>query len=299
MKKRKQGVAEINTGALAASDMKSLRYKILYASLVLFLLIIIASVLFPALWMVFTCFKEPAEFSSVKQTFFPKQFDFGKIWTVFSRLKLYRYYVNTIIMSLGAVVFDVAFNGLAGYVLSRLKPRGSRFYFGLVTTLMLVTGGVVPLYMTFTDFPIGHFSMLGTYWPMWLMAGANMFNILLFKTSFDAISISLIEAAKIDGASSVKIFTKIVIPMSVPVIITVAIFTFNGNFGSFFWPLLIVPEPAKQPFGVALFNFKNDPAISMDWKMIAMFFSTIPQLLVFIIFQKKIIGGINLGGVKG
>lgn len=299
MKKRKQGVAEINTGALAASDMKSLRYKILYASLVLFLLIIIASVLFPALWMVFTCFKEPAEFSGVKQTFFPKQFDFGKIWTVFSRLKLYRYYVNTIIMSLGAVVFDVAFNGLAGYVLSRLKPHGSRFYFGLVTTLMLVTGGVVPLYMTFTDFPIGHFSMLGTYWPMWLMAGANMFNILLFKTSFDAISISLIEAAKIDGASSVKIFTKIVIPMSVPVIITVAIFTFNGNFGSFFWPLLIVPEPAKQPFGVALFNFKNDPAISMDWKMIAMFFSTIPQLLVFIIFQKKIIGGINLGGVKG
>lgn len=299
MKKRKQRAAEINTGALAASDMKSLKYKILYALLVLYLLIIIASVMLPALWMVFTCFKEPAEFASIKQSFFPKQFNFGKIWTVFSRLKLYRYYINTIVMSLGAVAFDVAFNGLAGYVLSRLKPRGSKLYFGLVTTMMLVTGGVVPLYMTFTDFPIGHFSMLGTYWPMWLMAGANMFNILLFKTSFDAISISLIEAAQIDGASSVKIFTKIVIPMSMPVIITVAIFTFNGNFGSFFWPLLIVTEPAKQPFGVALCNFKNDPSISMDWKMIATFFSTIPQLLVFIIFQKKIIGGINLGGVKG
>ena len=297
--RKNRTVTEMNTGALIASDMNRPKYKILYTLIVLYLIIIIAAVAFPALWMVLTCFKEPAEIASVKQSFFPKHYDFGKIWTVFSKLKLYRYYVNTIVMSLGAVVFDVVFNGLAGYVLSRLKPLGSKFYFGLVTTMLLVTGGVVPLYMTFTDFPIGHFSMMGTYWPIWLMAGANMFNILLFKTSFDGISISLIEAAKIDGATSVKIFTKIVIPMSIPVITTVAIFTFNGNFGSFFWPLLLLPEPAQQPFGVALFRFKTDPAISMDWKMIATFFSTIPQLLVFIAFQKKIIGGINLGGVKG
>lgn len=299
MKKQKKVFSEMNSGALIANDMKSVKYKILYLVLCLALLLVIAMVVVPALWMVMTCFKEPAELASVHQSFFPTQFRFEKFATTWARFKFHKYFFNTLVMSVGTVVFDVVINGFAGYVLSRLKPRGAKLYFGMVTVLILVNAPIIPLYMTFVDFPIGHFSMLGTYWPMWMMAGANMFNILLFKTSFDAISVSLVEAAKIDGASPIRIFTSIIIPMSVPVITTVAIFTFNGSFGSFFWPYLIVPDSSKRTLGVVLYAVRGAADLSLDIKMIATFICIIPQLLVFILFQKKIIGGINLGGVKG
>ena len=97
--------------------------------------------------------------------------------------------------------------------------------------------------------------MLNTYWPMWLMAGVNMFNIILFKTSFDGVSNSLIEAAKLDGASNMKIFTKIMIPLSVPVI-TVSLFTFNGQFGNFFWPNLVLINPEKYTLGVQVYKIQ-------------------------------------------
>ena len=85
------------------------------------MLTMIAIVVIPALWMVMTCFKEPAELASVKQSFFPKQFRFEKFAETWSRMKLHKYFINTLIMSIGAVVADVIVNGLAGYVLSKLK----------------------------------------------------------------------------------------------------------------------------------------------------------------------------------
>lgn len=297
--KKKIYSSGFQNGALTPLDMKQIKYKILYAIICLFMLTMIAIVVIPALWMVMTCFKEPAELASVKQSFFPKQFRFEKFADTWSRMKLHKYFINTLIMSVGAVVADVIVNGLAGYVLSKLKPRGAKAYFALVTVLLLVNAPMIPLYMTFVKFPIGHFNMLGTYWPIWMMAAANMFNILLFKTSFDSISISLVEAAKVDGASAVRIFMSIIIPMSVPVITTVAIFTFNGNFGAFFWPYLIVPTENRRTIGVMLYMMKSNAVYTLDTKMIAAFICIIPQLLIFIIFQKKIIGGINLGGVKG
>ena len=192
---------------------------------------------------------------------------------------------------------------LAGYVLSRLRPKGYKVILSLVFCLMILptTGTTVPLYITFKNGIIPGLGMLNTYWPMWLMAGANMFNIILFKTSFDGVSNSLIEAAKLDGASNMKIFTKIMIPLSIPVIITVSLFTFNGQFGNFFWPNLVLINPEKYTLGVQVYKIQQtaNAMITDDIKMMGIIFAVLPQLLIFSIFQKHIMGGINLGGVKG
>jgi len=292
----------MTNGALCSSDMKQTKYKLLYAGLVLYIAIYFMIVLIPVLWMVLTGFKDASELAGINQPFFPKEIRLSKIWEVWKGLKVYDYYLNTFILAAGCVVFDVVINGLAGYVLSCLRPRGNKLYFGLVTCLMLLptTISMVPLYMTFTEFPIFGFKMLDTWWPMWLLAGAKMFHILLFKTSFDSISLSLIEAAKIDGASAMHIFFKIVIPLSVPVITTVSLFTFNEQFGNFFWPYLTISDNKKMVLGVRLYLLKaKDSAVTEDWKMLMTLFSILPQLIVFALFQKKIIGGINIGGVKG
>lgn len=298
--KKESHFANMNYGILCSSDMKRRKYRVLYAGLVLFMVICCLCVILPVAWMLLSGFKEPAELIARETTFFPKQIKLSKIAVVWKRMKFYSTYLNTIIMALGAVIADVVVNGLAGYVLSRLKPRGSKFYFAFVTTLMMLpaTVSMVPNYMTFKSFPYLNFSLINTFWPIWMMAAVNMFNILLFKTSFDAISNSLIEAAKIDGASSFNIFFKIVVPLSVPVITTVALFTFNGQFGNFFWPYLLVTDKAKEVIGIKLFNMKSGN-FTLDYQLLAVFFSLLPQLLIFILFQKQIVGGINIGGVKG
>lgn len=287
-------------GILTSSDMKQTKYKLFYVVLTLVMLLYAAIVFLPSLWMILSGFKDVSEMYAKPTHFFPKQIKLSKMWEVWSQLKFYRYYINTAALAGGAIVFDVVVNGFAGYVLSRLKPRGSKAIYWLVMLLMMLpsTMTTVPLYKTFMKFPIGNINMLDTYWPMWLMAATNMFNIVLFKTSFDSISNSLIEAAKIDGANDLKIFARIVLPLSVPIIMTVCIFTFNGQFGNFFWPYLVIQEKEKWVLGIWLYQVKGSN-LTMDRQMMTVFFSIIPQLLIFILFNKYIIGGVNVGGVKG
>lgn len=282
-------------GVLTNVDLKQAKYKFVYFFLVLFIVIACLAALIPALWMVCSAFKEPAEIVSGKSGFFPKSFDIKKVWNLWTQLKIYETFLNSLILAAGCVVADVLINGFAGYVLSRLKPKGSGFYFAVVSWLMMMpaTASLVPNYMLFKKL-----GMLNTYYPMYLMAATNMFNILLFKSSFDGISISLIESAKIDGASVFRIFARIIVPLSVPVIVTVSLFTFNGQLGNFFWPYLLISVPEKNVMGVRIYQMKNS-TLSVDKQMMMLLFSVIPQFTVFLLFQKYIVGGINIGGVKG
>lgn len=299
MKKRKEKSLNMDTGALCNSDMKQTKYKMFYGLLWACMAIWFVVVILPCIWMAVSGFKTAAEINASQNvTFFPKTFDFKKLARAWNTLNYSKYYMNTILMAIGCVAADVFASGLAGYVLSRLKPTGYKLVLGLVFCLMLLptTGTTVPLFVTFKNL-----GMLNTYWPMWLMSAANMFNVILFKTSFDGISPSLIEAAKIDGASNLKIFVKIMIPLSIPVIITVSLFTFNAQFGNFFWPNLVLVDPEKYTLGVQIYKIQavTNASITDDIKMMGILFSVLPQIIVFAIFQKHIMGGINLGGVKG
>lgn len=292
--------SNMDKGVLTASDMKQTKYKILYFVLTLIMLIYLAVIIVPCLWLLVSGFKDVSEMYARPVKFFPEHFSFSKIAKAWTQMKYYKYYINTTVMALGCVVSDVVISGLAGYVLSRLKPRGYKLVLALVFCMMLLpsTMSTVPLYMTFKKFPYLNVSLLNTYLPMWLLSAANMFDIILFKTNFDGVSQSLVEAAKIDGASDIKIFTKIIIPLSIPVIMTVALFAFNTQFGNFFWPYLVISDKAKFTLGIQVYMMKSS-SLTMDYQMIGILFSILPQLVIFALFQKHIIGGMNLGGVKG
>ena len=273
----------MDSGALCTSAMKQVKYKVFYGCLWALMLFWFTIVILPCLWLAVSGFKTAAEINaSTNATFFPKEWDFGKLKYAWDTLHYQKFYINTFFLAIGCVISDLVVSGLAGYVLSRLKPRGYKFVLTMVFCLMILptTGTTVPLYITFKEGIIPGVSLLNTYWPMWLMAGASMFNIILFKTNFDGVSSSLIEAAKIDGASDMRIFFKIMVPLSIPVIMTVSLFTFNGQFGNFFWPNLIITDPEMYTLGVQVYKIQNTVTADLtdDIKMMGIIFAVLHSL---------------------
>lgn len=290
----------MDKGILTNSDMKQPKYKILYGSMFLIMIIYCLVSVLPVLWVLLSGFKDVKEMYAVPATLLPKKIELSKLGKVWNELKFYKYYGNTFIMAIGSVITKIVVSGLAGYVLSRLKPKGTKIMLAVIFWIMLLPGtmSTVPLYMEFKSMPLIGINLLETYWPVWLMSAADAFSIILFKNFFDGISSSLIEAAWIDGAGNMKIFFKIIIPLSTPIFIVVAMFAFNGSIGSFFWPYLTISAKEKTVLGVQLYKMKTS-TYTMDYQMLALLFSVIPQMVIFAIFQKQIMGGINIGGVKG
>lgn len=288
------------TGFITQIEFRQTKTKIVYWCMFGILVLVSLCAIVPPLWIMISGFKDTEEFFRVPPTIIPQSFHPEKLVEVWTRFKYVLYFKNTVILAAGCVIATIVLNGLAGYVLSRLRPRGNKVVFTIIVLLMMIpnTVGMVPLYMTICDFPYLHFSMLNSFWPLWIMAGTNCFNILMFKSFFDSIPISYIEAAKIDGGSNLCIFFKIIIPLSIPVIMTVSILTFTASWGDFFWPYLILND--KELYTVSVFLFQNKAGnYTVDIYMIMLTLSIVPPVIIYAFLQKYIIGGLTVGGIKG
>lgn len=295
------------TGILASSELKTFKGKLIYW--MFFAILALASIisLFPAIWTILTSFKSTQEIYS-EFSFFPKNMSLptliGRVKESWAALQLGASFVNTIVLSLGNLVFTIVVSGFAGYVLSKLKPRGSRMFFVLVVWTMMMPGQMrlVPNYITMLHFPFAYdfgmgVSLLDTYWPMWIGSAASAFNVILFKNAFDGLSQSYVEAARIDGCSNFGIFFRIMLPLSMPVIIFVSIGALSGAWSDFFEPLLYLDKHAVTP--LKIYRLQSDSSIQMNTRFMGFVFASIPPFLIFAIFQKRIMGGVNIGGVKG
>jgi len=300
-------------GIINHSDLKTKKGKMLYWSMLAILIAFCIITLFPVAWMVLTAFKTSQEmYSSV--SLLPKDFTFSgavdHIVKTWNTLKLGRSMVNTLIVSLGNVIANIFVCGLAGYVLSKFKVAGTKLVFVLVIWTMMMPGIVrtVPTYMSYISFPfiiddgfnsVTNINILNTYWPIWLGSAANSFNIILFKNNFDTISTSIMEAAMIDGCSNFKIFTRIMIPIALPVVIFVSIGALSGAWADYFTPYIVLKDAELLTTPAKIFLMKNDKGVTANIYMMGLMFASIPSLIIFCAFQKWIMGGISLGGVKG
>ena len=295
------------TGILSSSDLKTSYGKFLYWTFFTILSIIAVISVVPAIWTILTSFKETQEIYSAF-SFFPQDMTWSKAVTriteSWNALQLGKSFINTIVLSIGNLVFKIVVCGFGGYVLSKLKPKGSKLLFTLVVWTMMMPSQIrmVPNYISYLHFPFAvdngwGINLLDTYWPMWLGAGADTFAVLLFKNSFDALSNSFVEAAKIDGCSNYGVFFKIMLPLAMPVIIFESINVLSGAWSDFFTPLLILDKNSVVPLNV--YRLQADTTIQMNTYFMALVFSSIPPFIIFAFFQKRILGGINVGGVKG
>lgn len=301
-KKQKKRVtfATKTNGLLNFADLKKPQFMILYWVMFLVLLIVSLICILPTIWVGLSGFKEASEMYSIPPTFLPSSFHIGKVANIWNKVNVVRYFSNSVMLILGCLAFDILVNGLAGYVLSRIKPMGSKLIETLVFWSMLLPGiSMVPLYMTFVDVPLIHINMVGSYIPIWIMAGANAFNVLLFRNFFNGIPMSYLEAAKIDGCSDMGIFARIILPLSKPIIMVVTIFSITGTWGNFMWPYLILGNTNLEPVAVMLYRLAQMSFLMDNEYMLLLMISIIPMIIMYAIFSKQIMGGLNMSGLKG
>lgn len=286
-------------GLLVGIDLQSGRYKIIYGVMMGLLILMGLICLLPIIWITVSAFKTPTEFYSVPPSFLPSEFSFAKIKEIWNKVNFFDYFGNTLIMIVGALIFDIAFNGIAGYVISRVRPMGSALLETLIFgTMLLPSVSLVPLYMTFVDMPIIHTNLSGSFLPLWLQAGCSAFTIMLFRNFFNGIPMSYVEAARIDGCGDIGVFFRIILPLSKPIIIVETIFCVINWWKNFMWPYLILGNSNNEVISVMLYKMSTAGITETENLMLIML-SIIPPIIFYAIFQKHIIGGLNMSGVKG
>lgn len=298
---KKERNAEQSGGLLNWSDLKLVSGKFIYWSMFTILMLISLICLIPVVWMFISGFKTPEELYAVPPKLFPSHFDFNQLIDIWTVSHIDKYIFNTLWIIIGCLIFDIFFNGIAGYALSRIKPKGSKFVeTALFWTMMLPGISMVPLYMTFVKLPVLNISLMGTFLPMWIMSATGTFHIFLFRNFFNGIPKDYIEAARIDGATNIKIFFSIMIPLAAPIITVVTIFSVIGSWSNFFWPYLILGNTDREPLSVMLYNLTSGRYNFLaNQEMLIMMIAAIPPIVIYAIFSKKILGGVNIGGIKG
>lgn len=294
--------SEKTEGLLTFVDFHYVQYRILYGALFGFATLLALICFLPVVWMFLSSFKETAEMYALPPKLLPSSIDLSKVTEVWNLVHFERYIINTLCIIAGCLTFDIMLNGIAGYVLSKVRPKGSAVLEILIFGTMLLPGiSMVPLYMTFVDFPLLHINMVGSFTPIWMMAGANAFNILLFRNFFNGVPKDYFEAAKIDGCSNIGIFFRIVLPMSKPIIAVVSILSITSSWNNFLWPYLMLGNTSREPVSVLLYQVSNSPITVMqdNQVMLLMMLAIIPPLIFYAIFSKRIMGGFNMSGIKG
>lgn len=297
---KQKKIAQEFTGIIGAIDYKKPSIKIIYWGIYAVCILTCLICILPPLWIMLSSFSDIKDLLAVPPSIIPKSFHPEKLVEAWRKLDFFKYYMNTFVLVIGDLAFAILINGLAGYVISRLKPKGSTLVFTLILWTMMMPNSLnmIPLYGTFLNFPLIHMNLTNTYWPMWLMSGANPFNILMFKSFFDGIPHAYIEAARIDGCSNLGIFRKIILPLSKPIIMVISIFTVTASWDNFLWPYLILKNEELYTVAVKIFAMKS-VGFPLDLHLMALLFAILPPLILFVFFQKHIMTGFALGGVKG
>jgi multiple sugar transport system permease protein len=271
-------------------------WKRRWARVLLYVILLIGGLgmLFPFIWMIASSIKHAQDIYSLSLV--PSNPTLDNYRTVLRDTSFGRWFLNSLFVA-GVTTASVAFfDSLAGYTLAKFRFPGSFVIFVLIlSTLMVPTEMlVIPWFMMSIEF-----GWTDSYWGIMFPGVISAFGVFLMRQFFLGVPNDLIDAARLDGFSEFRIFWKIAVPLVKPAIAALCIFTFLGNWNAYIWPLIVVrsDEIRTLPVGIAFFSSESGSAFHLI--MAAAALATIPVIVVFLIFQKQIIKGIVLTGLKG
>jgi ABC-type glycerol-3-phosphate transport system permease component len=222
-------------------------------------------------------------------------------WENFERawnLGIKGYMGNSIILSVASVIGDITLSVITAYVFARYKFPGKALLFSSILALMMIPGilTLVPRYLLIRDM-----RLLDTYWAVILPAvfGANAFQIIVMRTFFESLPEELFESARIDGAGHWTLLARITIPLSIPIISSMAILRFNGAWNDLIWPLLVLNRDELRPISVGLVMLStsgNAPQIGVQ--MAGSVIASIPLIIIFLVGMRSFIDGLSSGAIK-
>jgi multiple sugar transport system permease protein len=285
---------------VSPSQLRSPRGKAIYWTVFTVVAVAFtAAFVFPLIWLVLGALKSATELARVPPTILPANPDFGTYGEAWDFMSLAHFFLNTIIVVVGAWLVQLAVDVPAAYALSKLKPKLGNVVLGMMlATLMLPTSALlVPTYLTITDVPLLGVNLVNNPLAIWLPGAANAFNIYLLKRFFDQIPGELIEASTLDGAGPIKTMVRVVLPLSRPVLGVVSILSIVTAWKDFIWPLLVFSDPQAQTLSVALQRFAPDTPVNLI--LAGLVLASVPTIVLFLIFQRNILAGLTAGSVKG
>jgi multiple sugar transport system permease protein len=210
-------------------------------------------------------------------------------------IPIFRWFGNSVFISSMVSLLVLTVDSLAAYALARLNPPGRKWMFGLIVATMMVPGQIllVPVYLI-----LNWLGWLDTPLALIVPAGAGAFGVFLLHQFFINIPKELEEAAAIDGCSRLGIFRQIILPLSKPALATLGIFTFIGSWNDFLGPLVFLDSVDKYTLPVGIALFQTSYFIEYGLTLAASVICTLPVVIVFLLFQRHILKGVALTGLK-
>lgn len=268
--------------------------------LITYLLLLGVSIvlLAPLFWMIFTSLKPMEEVVKLPPSFFPETLQWSNYTETIESFPFFKYAGNTLFITFFVVLGNVVSNSFIAYGFAKIEFPGKNLLFSLVLATMMIPSFVtmIPQYVLFTK--IG---WVGTYLPLIVPSFfGSAFNIFLMRQFYLSINDELIEAAQIDGANHLFIWSRLMVPLTKPALITIGITSFNGAWNDFLGPLLYIHEEDMYTLQIGLQTFQSQSSTQWNYLMAGATLVMIPTVLLFFFAQKYFIQGMDLtGGTKG
>ncbi|MBS4218521.1 carbohydrate ABC transporter permease [Bacillus sp. FJAT-49711] len=269
--------------------------KVKTIALNLILLAMAIITIIPFLWMLVSSFAPNSEIVKIGGSFWPSEFTLNNYVGIQEKFNFMRMFGNSLFISIVITLITIYTSVLLGFVFAKFKFKGNNFLFSLVLSTMMIPWAVtiIPKYEMMMDF-----GWLDTYTSLIIPSMVSAFGVFMFRQSISQISDEMLEAARVDGASDWFIFHRIIIPMSRNTISSLAIFQFLWSWEDFLWPYLMINDQAKQLLPVGLRIFNGQYGTDYGGLFAATSVAIIPVLIIYLVFQKQFIAGIQSGSGK-
>lgn len=271
------------------------------------MILVVFITLYPFIYLVAQSFSSDVAVSSGKVTFFPIDFTTATYKYLLRDNKFFKYYGNTILYSAVGTFISVIGTAILAYPLSKTKLRLNKFFTPFVVFTMYFTGGLIPNYILVTQW----LHLGNTIWAVVLPGAISTFNLLLMKSFFAGLPEELEEAASIDGMGVYGIFVKIILPLSKPIMATMALFYLVGMWNEWFGPFLYLDQDSMKPISlwvrqlvegansVDLGSSAEASSVQATLKSATMVLTSLPIICVYPFVQRYFVQGMTMGAVKG
>jgi multiple sugar transport system permease protein len=302
------------TAPVAAARVESARRRPWLASAALYGVLVGGAlvVAFPFLWMVLTSFKSVQESNAYPPSLLPQVWrgeNYGEAWFT-PPSTLGRYLLNSAAIAIAGTGVQVFIATLAAYAFARLRfpGRNALFLLVLATTMVPDEVRLIPNFMTIRGFPLaggndltgsGGSGFYDTYLGIILPGLAGAFTIFLLRQAFMQVPGDLWEAAQLDGATSLRFLTGVMVPLTLPALLTVTIFGLVARWNALLWPLLITRSESLRPVQVAMTFYQTEFVTDHGQMMAASVMVTLPIVVLYVLVQRQFIEGVAGTGIKG
>lgn len=287
---------EIRASSASLLEGSRAKQKRSTAQLIRWILLFIGGVLMvmPIAYMISTSLKWPFEVYNVR--LIPEEPHLENYTYVLEDGRFYSWFVNSLVIATITTISSLFFDSLIGYTLCKFRFRGRYLIFiAILSTLMIPTEMlVIPWYLMSQSF-----GWLDSYWGIMFPGLMTAFGVFLMKQFFETVPDDFLEAARIDGLNEFQIWWTVAMPMVKPALAALAIFVFLGNWTAFLWPLIVTTSSDLYTLPVGLSSFGDEADVQWELIMTGAAISTIPTLIVFLVFQRFIIRGVVMAGLKG